>query len=122
MDTSNIPHFSNIRVQGDRISSAANVSLLQAHDSSNRYFDRVYGHTWRFTPKERAAVYGKTENFPPSPVDHLASEFIRVPFRRVPVINVSSAIELETFARQIWSADSSLHLMWRGQTKMHMIS
>jgi hypothetical protein len=112
------PHFDNVRGQGDRISSAADTSLLETADSEEPYFDRKYGHTWSFTPKLGAAVYGRTEAFPPSPIDHLAKgRFLRVPFRRVPVIDVRSVEDLAAFAAKIISGDKTIHLMWRGQTR-----
>lgn len=107
-----------MRGQADRISSAANASLLDAPDSEEAFVDHNYGYTWSFTPKRGAALYGKTNIFLPSPIDHLArGKFLRVPFRRVPVIDVTSVDDLLTFARQIVSGDKSIQLRWRGQNK-----
>jgi len=92
-------------------------------DSDEPYVDRQYGHTWSFTPKPGAAVYGRTEAFVPSPIDHLANgRFLRVPFRRIPVIDVRSVEALAGFATQIVSADPSIRLMWRGQSREHYVS
>jgi len=103
---------------GDRIASAADPSLLAAVESDQPYFDRSYGHTWSFTPKPGAAVYGRTEAFAPAPLDHLAGgRFLRVPFRRIPVIDVGSTADLAALAARIVSGDASIHLMWRGQTR-----
>lgn len=116
------PHFDNVRGQGDRISSAADPSLMDSADSDAPYFDLKYGHTWSFTPKLGAAVYGKTDDFAPSPIDHLADgRFLRVPFRRIPVIDVDSVEALSSFAAQIVSGDESIRLMWRGQSSEHYL-
>lgn len=107
-----------MRGQGDRISSAADPAFLQAAESDAPFADHNYGHSWSFTPKARAAVYGRTEAFPPSPIDHLAKgRFLRVPFRRVPVIDVNSIKDLADFVSKIVSADESILLRWRGQNK-----
>ena len=117
------PHFDNVRGQGDRISSAANASALDVAESDDPYVDARYGHTWSFTPKRGAALYGRTEDFPASPIDHLANgRFLRVPFRRVPVIDVGSADELAAFAGRITSADKTIQLMWRGQVKEYYLA
>lgn len=116
------PHFDNVRGQGDRISSAAEPSLLDVPESDEPYVDGSYGHTWSFTPKPGAAVYGKTDNFVPSPIDHLAKgRFLRVPFRRIPVIEIRSIEALQSFAERIISGDESNRLMWRGQTNQHFL-
>jgi hypothetical protein len=117
------PHFDNLRGQGDRISSAADSSSLDAPDSKTPYVDHSYGHSWSFTPKRGAAVYGITDNFSPSPIDHLAyGRFLRVLFRRVPIIDVSSAADLARFVAQIASADDSIGLRWRGQNKEYYLA
>jgi len=116
------PHFHNIRAQGDRLSSAADTTLLDAADADAAYIDRWYGHTWTFTPKVGASVYGRTEDFDPSPIDHLSSgRFLRVPFRRIPVIDVHSVSELREFASRIISGEDSVHVMWRGQSREHYL-
>src|SRR4029077_8445942 len=66
--------------------------------------------------------YGRTDEFPASPIDHLAhGNFLRVPFRRVPIIGVNSPEDLEKFAAQMISADESIQVRWRGQTEEHYV-
>jgi hypothetical protein len=118
-----MPHLDNLRTQGDRLASAANVSLLTGADSEKAYIDRNYGHFWSFTPKIGAAVYGRTDEFPAAPIDYLArGNFLRVPFRRVPVIEVNSPEELEKLAAQMISADESIKVRWRGQNKEYYLT
>lgn len=117
------PHLHNVRGQGDRISSAANPDWLNTADSDEPYIDNHYGHVWSFTPQAGAAVYGQTDQFKESPIDHLAKgRFLRVPFRRVPVIDVNSAQALAAYAAGMHSPDKSLLLRWRGQNKGFTLS
>lgn len=117
------PHLDNLRGQGDRISSAADPSLLDAPDSEETFVDSKYGHWWSFTPKRGAALYGRTDEFAPSPMDHLTpGRFLRVPFRRVPIIEVDSVEALAWMATHIISADETIQLRWRGQTREFYLS
>ena len=93
-----------------------------AADGTDFVVDDLYGHSWSFVPAEGAAVYGLTSRFKPSPVDHFAKgNFLRVPYRRVPVLEVKSLEELMWFASRIHSMDESIKLMWRGQTREYLI-
>lgn len=117
-----LPQFDNTRGLGDRISSAACPAFFADEQPNASYVDTLYGHTWSFVPKPGAAVYGLTDRFPASPIDHLArGRFLRVPFRRVPVIEVGSPEDLAAFAASIVSADDSIRLRWRGQVKEHYL-
>jgi hypothetical protein len=118
-----LPYVTNIKGVGDRISSAADARFLDRSESEEAFVDRFYGHSWSFTPQCGSAVYGLTDKFAPSPVDHLAKgNFLRVPFRRVPVIDVESLDELNEIACSIQSKDKTIIPMWRGQTAGYSLS
>ncbi|MCU1286294.1 MAG: hypothetical protein JWO13_2644 [Acidobacteriales bacterium] len=107
----------------DRISSAANVLELGSIDKDEPYTDPHYGHTWSYVPRLGSAVYGMTGNFASSPIDHFAKGvFLRVPFRRIPVMEVGSIEELFSFAGRIHSPDPTIKVMWRGQTQEYLMS
>ena len=117
-----LPHLTNILGSRDRISSAASADKLQSGESDTPFLDKQYGHTWSFTPKPGSAVYGLTNNFKPSPVDHLASgRFLRVPFRGVPVFEFTSLDSVFAFAGMTYSMNPNIKLMWRGQTAEYFI-
>ncbi|WP_263351351.1 FRG domain-containing protein [Acidicapsa acidisoli] len=117
------PHFTNLRGQGDRISSAAVAEKLVVADGEGYFVDDLGGHSWSFVPAPGAAVYGLTSRFKPSPIDHMANGvFLRVPFRRVPVLEAHSLEGLLAFASLIHSKDDSLKLMWRGQTREYLLT
>jgi hypothetical protein len=116
------PHLDNVRGLRNRISSAAEPALLDEADAALPYVDTNYGHSWTFTPKRGAAVYGKTQNFPKSCLDDLArGRFLRVPFRRVPVIDVSTPQELANLVASIEGAMDGDQLRWRGQPRDYPI-
>lgn len=113
-----LPHLSNVRGLRDRISSAAVAEWLQKPDGAGALVDEYFGHSWSYMPQLGAAVYGKTDRFPSSPLDHLAKgRFLRVPFRRVPVLEAKSFAELEAFVSKIHSGEPSVKVMWRGQNR-----
>jgi hypothetical protein len=117
-----LPHLTNVRGLRDRVSSAACAEKLETNDGNEPFVDRFYGHTWGYTPRAGAAVYGLTANFRSSPIDHLGEgRFLRVPFRRVPIVEVNSVSQLKSIAGLIHSQDKSIKLIWRGQNKEHYL-
>lgn len=118
-----LPHLSNIRGARDRISSAARTDKLSRADSESPFIDQIYGHSWSFTPALGSAVYGRTECFCPSPIDDLArGQFLRVPFRRVPIVSVSTLQAAYDLAHSFESQDKSIKVMWRGQHRQWPIT
>ena len=84
----------------------------------DRYYGQAY-HAMELTP---AAIYGRTAVHPSYSGDELANHgFLRVPFRRIPRRVVRSRAELEAILGGIRSADSSLRILLRGQTREYLI-
>jgi hypothetical protein len=118
-----LPHLTNVRGVQDRISSAALAEKFATAESNEPFVDRLYGHCWGFTPALGSAVYGETTRFKSSPLDPLAKgRFLRVPFRRIPVLEVRSLGELYELAQSFCSKDPNIKLMWRGQHREWLIS
>ena len=108
--------ITSIRLQ---IGSPPSCDIGQVNKSAGTpaYVDPLYGNCWSWTPAHGAAVYGRTDDLPVGPLDELASgAFLRVPFRRVPVIEVSSIEEVRAIAGRVKSGDPNFSGVWRGQS------
>lgn len=113
-------HFSNAIPIEDRVSVGADLSHLSAAEPEP-YCDRQFGNRWSWTPPEDAAVYGRTSAVPRGPFDDEARDVLRVPFRRVPVIELGSLEDALAFGRGNVSIDPSVTGMWRGQPRHYSL-
>ena len=85
-------HLHNVNPVADRVSPACDIGQVDKSAGTPGYVDQLYGNCWSWTPSHGAAVYGRTESLPVGPLDELADgEYLRVPFRRVPVIQIGRA-------------------------------
>lgn len=110
-------HLHNVNPIADRVSPACDIGQVNKSAGTPAYVDPLYGNCWSWTPAHGAAVYGRTENLPVGPLDELANgTFLRVPFRRVPVIEVSSIEEVRALAGSVRSGDPNIRGVWRGQS------
>lgn len=110
-------HLHNVNPIADRVSPACDTVQVNKSAGTPAYVDPLYGNCWSWTPAHGAAVYGRTENLPVGPLDELANgTFLRVPFRRVPVIEVSSIEEVRAIAGSVKSGDPHFSGVWRGQS------
>jgi len=106
-------HLSNANWYEDRISVAADPAMLTAV-TSERYADRHFGNAWSWTPDAGAAVYGRSDSVPRGPSDR-GGPILRVPFRRIPIIELNSLEEALAFGANNASHDPRVTGMWRGQ-------
>jgi hypothetical protein len=84
--------------------------------------DQYYGHAYHPMEIRPAAIYGRTTDLPDYSGDHLANDgFLRVPFRRIPRVIVRSRAEIEELLASFRSADDNLQMLFRGQTREHLI-
>lgn len=113
-------HLSNAHWYEDRISIAADFSLLQEVGDATIYRDRQFGNAWSWTPPSGAAVYGRTSEIPRGPGDE-GGPVLRVPFRRIPVIELHSVAAVLALGRGNASKDPSITGMWRGQSRHHSL-
>ena len=110
-------HLHNVNPIADRVSPACDIGQVNNSAGTPGYEDPLYGNCWSWTPAHGAAVYGRTDDLPVGPLDELANgKFLRVPFRRVPVIEVSSVEEVRAIAGRVKSGDSNIRGVWRGQS------
>lgn len=110
-------HLHNVNPIADRVSPACDIGQVNKSAGTPDYVDPFYGNCWSWTPSHGAAVYGRTENLPVGPLDELANgTFLRVPFRRVPVIEVGSIEEVRALAGSVKSGDPNFSGVWRGQS------
>lgn len=110
-------HLHNIHPIADRVSPACDIGQVDKSAGTPGYEDPLYGNCWSWTPAQGAAVYGRTDGLPVGPMDELANgTFLRVPFRRVPVIEVHSIEEVRSIARSVDSSNPNIRGVWRGQS------
>lgn len=116
------PHTENAFWIGNRISSACNQDKIMQIESENNYNDHYFGNTWDWTPAVDSAVYGRTENFPASEIESIGSgQFMRVPYRRIPIIDVHSIDELLKISAKLSPNNNSTKIVWRGQSKQYSL-
>ncbi|MFC5453704.1 hypothetical protein [Prosthecobacter fluviatilis] len=117
-----IPHIDNVDPVQNRVSVFACHEYFDPTKDAENYFDPFYGRMWTCQVKEGAAVYGQTESFTKGPLDHLGTgKFLRVPYRRIPIIAMDSYEHLLSFAKSSYSMDSSIKGMWRGQNQLYTL-
>ncbi|BCK75642.1 hypothetical protein AA0242T_1631 [Acetobacter aceti NRIC 0242] len=110
-------HLDNINPIADRVSPACNIGQVNNSAGTPGFVDGIYGNCWSWTPAHGAAVYGRTDDLPIGPLDRLANGvFLRVPYRRVPVIEVGSIEEVRAIASSVKSGDPNVRGVWRGQS------
>jgi len=110
--------LSNTFFTGDRISCACNPDAVSAEVEPSLYRDANFGNSWSWVPPLGAAIYGRTEELPPTPIEEAGSgRFLRVPYRRIPVIDVHSVSDLIDIAARVWSANADVRGVWRGQAR-----
>lgn len=114
-------HLTNAHWYEDRISVAADASLLRAVENGSRYVDRQFGNAWSWTPPLGAAVYGHSASIPRGPMDD-GGPALRVPYRRIPVIELHSVEEALAFGAGNASKDSRVTGMWRGQSRHYALA
>jgi hypothetical protein len=111
-------HLSNAFFVADRLSCVSDPGALAAPAKERVYRDAYFGNTWSWTPPPGAAVYGKTDDMPPTPIEALGSgDYLRVPYRRIPVIDIRSASELMDMAASVHSQNPDIRGVWRGQAR-----
>lgn len=117
------PQLTNASWKADCISPACFRDLINHPENNSIYRDSYYGNTWSVTPALGAAVYGRTDSLPKSPVEDLGTgEYLRVPFRRVPIINVHSFDELLHLVERVESRNTDIRGVWRGQVRQYQLS
>jgi FRG domain len=93
-----------------------------AHRGESLIVDRYFGHAYHTMEPRPAAIYGRTADLPVYSGDQLANDgFLRVPFRRIPRRVVHTLTEIKELLTVIRSADQNLRLLFRGQTREHLI-
>lgn len=113
-------HLSNAHWYEDRISVASEPSLVNVIEESGRFVDRQFGNAWSWTPPPGAAVYGLSAAVPRGRND-AGGPAMRVPFRRIPVIELSSVAEVLAFGAGNASKDAQVRGMWRGQPRHYSL-
>lgn len=122
MTGSLLPHLSNAFWLADRVSGASDPLLINDVEAETPYLDPYYGMSWSWTPRPGAALYGRTENIPPTPIEALGNgQYLRVPFRRIPIIEVRSLDQLRNLAGSVRSKDPSVLGVWRGQANQYWL-
>ncbi len=112
-----LAHLHNVNPIADLVSPACDVGQVNNSAGRQGYEDPLYGNCWSWTPAYGAAVYGRTDDLPVGPLDDLANgTFLRVPFRRIPVIEVTSIDDVRAVARRMKSGDPNTSGVWRGQS------
>lgn len=115
-----VPHLHNVNPIADRVSPACDIGQVNKSAGTPGYEDPLHGNCWSWTPAHGAAVYGRTDSLPIGPLDELANgTFLRVPFRRVPVIEVFSIEDVRAIAGSVRSGNPSIRGVWRGQSSHH---
>lgn len=115
-------HFSNALWYPDRLSVGADLSYLARPADGAGYLDTQFGNSWSWTPPEGAAVYGRTSAVPRGPFDDGRRDILRVPFRRVPIIELASLDEALALGRGNASHDPSITGLWRGQSRHYRLA
>lgn len=110
------PYLRNRSAIVNRVSPYARRELLSESRPEGIYVDDKFGYTWTFDVREGDALYGLTPALPVGPLEeHGNGRFTRIPFRRIPRIEILSFDEFLTIARGGVKRMNGYTLMWRGQ-------
>ncbi|WP_181257016.1 FRG domain-containing protein [Vibrio splendidus] len=117
-------HINNVYQYKNIISPFCNKEVTTNLSSTgNIVIDKNYGLTYdRELIQHHAAVYGYEEAIPDYSGDQLVTDgYLRVPFRKIPRINISNRVELDALLSSIESRDPNLKLLFRGQNSEYFI-
>lgn len=117
-------HSKNVFQFKNMISPFCNERIvLDSKESDNALLDINYGMVYdEVLISNEAVVYGYTDKIPPYSGDSLSNYgFLRIPFRKIPRIKLSSRKELDSFINSIQNRDKNLVLQFRGQNREYFI-
>ena len=118
-------HINNVLQYKNLISPFCNKEVTTNLSSSGKIvIDNNYGLTYdRELISNNAVIYGYDEKIPDYSGDQLVTDgYLRVPFRKIPRINIGNRVELNSLLTSIESRDSNLKLLFRGQNSEYYIS
>jgi hypothetical protein len=118
-------HINNVLQYKNLISPFCNKAITtNLVSSGNIVIDNNYGLTYdRELITNDAVVYGYEEKIPDYSGDQLVTDgYLRVPFRKIPRININNRAELNSLLSSIESRDPNLKLLFRGQNSEHFVN
>ncbi|MEO1098854.1 MAG: hypothetical protein AAFX57_14055 [Bacteroidota bacterium] len=113
----------NLRPHINVISSHFDFSKAAVSRPSNQFVvDRNYGLTYNEHIHLLRGIYGTSHNIPdPFLAAKSNMGFLRIPFKKIPRISISSTQELEGYIRQIQKEYQHHTLLFRGQRKEYYL-
>lgn len=117
-------HEQNVHQYKNIISPFCNENTLTKISSKGEsIIDSNYGLVYdKELIEQNALVYGDHNRIPDYSGDELSNAgFLRVPFRKIPRININNRQELDSLIKSIERRDSNLELLFRGQNSEYYI-
>jgi hypothetical protein len=113
----------NVEPYRNEYSPFSRVQVKDPAPASNEVLvDTYYGVAYDPWIRVGGAAYGITDALPKSPLDDIARGFLRVPFAKIPCIDVEDAAGLSTTIARVRDAHPDLTLLFRGQTSNFSLS
>jgi FRG domain len=109
----NIARFRN------EISPAARPGSVQPLPAGNLLLDTYYGQAFDYDLPDDLAIYGATPDLPPYPGEENCTDFMRVPYRRIPRFDIKDRAQLNASLTAIRRGRDGQGLLFRGQTSAY---
>jgi hypothetical protein len=107
----------NLRRFRNEISPAAVPGKVTPLAPGTCLVDAYYGQAFDFEVQGGLAIYGATPDLPAYPGEENCFGFLRVPYRRIPRIQVKSRAELDGVVNAAGHRPDGRGLLFRGQTR-----
>ena len=116
------PHIQNSKFLADLVSYGM-VSENATPAKNAPFLDPFFGYQWQWTPRVGAGLYGRTDLLESQGIEQLGTgEFLRVPFRRIPIIDVCSRSSFDDLVESFTHGENAKeNYLWRGQSKLYFL-
>lgn len=117
------PYFYNVYPIFNEIHSSASSQSNRNKRTTSHVIDTQYGRIYDCVVGDLNGIYGKSscmKNYV-SLNDLTVVDELRVPFRKIPVYEVSSKDQIETAVDSISNDNSGYEILLRGQTKQYLL-
>lgn len=117
------PSFYNVYPIFNEVHPSVSTGPNKNQDTTSHFIDTYYGRVYDYTMSNSNGIYGQSSSMKNyvSLDDLTIVDELRVPFRKIPVYEVSSQAQIERAVNKIRTDNSGYEILLRGQTKSHLL-
>jgi hypothetical protein len=117
------PSFYNVYPIFNEIHPSASGGENKTEGTTSHFIDTYYGRIYDYMMGCSSGIYGKSSSMKNyvSLNNLTVVDELRVPFRKIPVYEVSSKDQIESAVNKIRNDNSGYEILLRGQTKLYLL-